>query len=348
MFNADSGVDIDALWIDLNEASNFCPYPCNDLPLHQLCLPGRDLINPSYTVANAQGSISNLTIKTDLIHANGLADYDIHNIYGTMMGSVSRTSMLTRRPSKRPMVITGSTIAGAGVHVGHCRKVIDIQYRVLDYIYNAFHQQTKTGEPVLSPLFYIYPEDTYIYPIDLQFFYGDAILVSPVTKENSTSVDIYPPDHIFYDWYTGAQVRWRGETYASDVAFTDIPLHIRGGSIIPLRTERAPTAPPSSAKSPSMWSSHQVGTELLPDACTWTTANHSNRHQLWRSSLRGHFAYDASVKVETLTILGQNGQPQRMSTGSVAEVKHEYDGKLKVLTLQVDLPLTSSAEVIFL
>ncbi|KAF2861484.1 glycoside hydrolase family 31 protein [Piedraia hortae CBS 480.64] len=29
-FDEGSGVDIDALWIDMNEASNFCPYPCSD------------------------------------------------------------------------------------------------------------------------------------------------------------------------------------------------------------------------------------------------------------------------------------------------------------------------------
>lgn len=29
-FDADEGVDIDALWIDMNEASNFCDWPCSD------------------------------------------------------------------------------------------------------------------------------------------------------------------------------------------------------------------------------------------------------------------------------------------------------------------------------
>jgi alpha-glucosidase len=29
-FDADTGVDIDGLWIDMNEAANFCPFPCTD------------------------------------------------------------------------------------------------------------------------------------------------------------------------------------------------------------------------------------------------------------------------------------------------------------------------------
>ena len=29
-FDSTNGIDIDGLWIDMNKASNFCPYPCSD------------------------------------------------------------------------------------------------------------------------------------------------------------------------------------------------------------------------------------------------------------------------------------------------------------------------------
>lgn len=147
-FSPEDGVDIDALWIDMNEPSNFaCDFPCNDpygsaakigfppappplrgpprplpgfpcsfQPTGTLCtgtrdvrptfqhdiltggsiletqpagqemgLPERDLLFPSYAIHNAAsgGGISNHTVNTDVIHQNGLAMYDTHNLYGT-------------------------------------------------------------------------------------------------------------------------------------------------------------------------------------------------------------------------------------------------------------------------
>lgn len=117
-----------------------------------------------------------------------------------------------------------------------------MRYKLLDYIYTALQRQSDDGTPAINPLWYLYPDDSNTYRIDHQYFYGDCILVSPVTEEDATDVQVYLPDDIFYDLIEGDAVRGRGERiHIHGVDFDRIPLHVRGGCILPLRAESANT-----------------------------------------------------------------------------------------------------------
>lgn len=72
---------------------------------------------------NADGSglknISDFTVRTDIIQANGARTYDEHNLYGAMHGLVTREAELARNPDKKPFIIARSSFSGTGTHNGN-------------------------------------------------------------------------------------------------------------------------------------------------------------------------------------------------------------------------------------
>jgi hypothetical protein len=86
------------------------------------------------------------------------------------------------------------------------------------------------------PLSWVHPEDENTITIEHQFYFGPSLLVSPVVAENSTTATFYVPNEIYYDFFTLAPVQGEGaEITVEDVGYDTMPLHIRGGSIVPLR-----------------------------------------------------------------------------------------------------------------
>jgi alpha-glucosidase len=114
------------------------------------------------------------------------------------------------------------------------RDAIDIRYCLLDYAYTAMWTQTTTGAPMINLLFFVYPSNIHTANTPYQYFWGDSIMVAPVTDANSTSVDVYFPEAVFYDFFMGALVSGKGNTVTlTNVALDTIPLYYKGGSIVP-------------------------------------------------------------------------------------------------------------------
>ncbi|EPS67425.1 hypothetical protein M569_07348, partial [Genlisea aurea] len=128
-------VPVDGLWIDMNEASNFCSGLCT-IPEGRICPNGTgpgwicclDCKNitktkwddPPYKI-NASGTqvpIGYKTIATSAVHYNGVLEYDAHSIYGFSQ-SVATHKGLLGIEGKRPFILSRSTYVGSGHYAAH-------------------------------------------------------------------------------------------------------------------------------------------------------------------------------------------------------------------------------------
>jgi alpha-glucosidase len=112
------------------------------------------------------------------------------------------------------------------------RKSIDLRYRLLPYLYNAFYQETQTGLPIMRALLLDYPDDARAVGQDEEFLFGDDLLVAPVIKAGEWEWRPYLPGGQWVNFWSGRV--YHGPQYVTVHApLGRIPLFVRGGAIIP-------------------------------------------------------------------------------------------------------------------
>ena len=83
------------------------------------------------------------------------------------------------------------------------RKVLAARYRLMPYLYTAFFDSHTYGCPVARPLFFGWSSDNTTRAINEQWMMGDALLVSPILYESTSTARAYFPAGTWYDFYTG-------------------------------------------------------------------------------------------------------------------------------------------------
>lgn len=199
------------------------------------------------------------------------------------------------------------------------RKAIDTRYKLLDYLYTNFYHQHKTGAPILSPVMWQYPEDPNTFALELQFFYGDALLVCPVTDPKSTSVGFYMPKDTFYDFFTHEKIQGKGEMVTRDnISYSDIPVYIRGGHIVPMRVNSAMTTTALRNEDFELIiapdeDGNAKGSLYLDDGESIDVKDSTLiRFTFQEGTLvgegEGEFGFDAKVKISKVTVLGERSK----------------------------------------
>lgn len=119
------------------------------------------------------------------------------------------------------------------------REALLIRYEILPFYYTLFYKAHTKGNTVIRALFHEYPRETETYGIDKQFLVGSSILISPALEENQIEVNAYFGHDQWYSFYDGKALKNPNGTWVQSqwtrlsVPLDHIPVHIRGGHIIP-------------------------------------------------------------------------------------------------------------------
>lgn len=99
-------IEFDGLWLDMNEASNFCDGVCYQSQASELQVKKR-LFNPP-----TRRDLETKSIALDAIHEGNITELDAHSLFGTMQQRA--THLWFQSQNKRTFIIGRSSYAGAG------------------------------------------------------------------------------------------------------------------------------------------------------------------------------------------------------------------------------------------
>jgi alpha-glucosidase (family GH31 glycosyl hydrolase) len=115
------------------------------------------------------------------------------------------------------------------------RKSLDMRLQLVPYMYAQFYRVHRSGGTVVRPLFFEFPSVTETWKISTQLMVGASVLVSPVLDENADSVSAFFPEGLWWNPFTQETLFVETAGYRTLEASTeDIPVHFRGGAVLPM------------------------------------------------------------------------------------------------------------------
>lgn len=116
------------------------------------------------------------------------------------------------------------------------RKYTDLRYSLMPYTYSYAHEAYSTGAPIARPMLFNYPEQAEAWSHDLQYLWGNDLLIAPNTeapRANDNRVSIWlPAGDNWYDYWTNAKLAGN-QIITKTPGIGELPIFVKAGAIIP-------------------------------------------------------------------------------------------------------------------
>jgi alpha-glucosidase len=140
------------------------------------------------------------------------------------------------------------------------RHYIEERYKLLPYLYTTAEEMSRTGLPIVRPLFLEFPNGSKdLHPIDLdapsEFLFGPDILVAPPPYPDEVdSYEVQLPPGVWYNYWTGERIDRSQAVQSKDMeqktgvlgvvpvfkplivepTLAVLPVYVKGGAILPI------------------------------------------------------------------------------------------------------------------
>jgi alpha-glucosidase len=209
----------------------------------------------SWTGDNS-GTWNHLAMSTPMLLSLGLSGYGlVGDDIGGFVGSAP-ADLLTRwmelgafNPIYRGHAAKGTRDREPWVdgpqHEALRRRAIEARYALIPYLYTSVEEMSRTGVPLMRPVFLDYPKAEESYGDDRVFLFGGDLFVAPAFSERTEPVDVRLPPGGWYEY--GTSVLHTG-TISLEPSLGELPVFARAGAIIPQQpvvqdTDETPAGP---------------------------------------------------------------------------------------------------------
>ncbi len=112
------------------------------------------------------------------------------------------------------------------------RNAIHQRYKLLPYLYTMAYENSQSGKPLMQPLLFSQESNQGLFEYQDAYFWGDDMIVAPVTEAGAKHKNIYLPDGYWFELDSSSQYKG-GQKHSVAVDIESIPVFVKAGAFIP-------------------------------------------------------------------------------------------------------------------